>query len=83
MRTHEEAHNIAKSTHEMASRTGLRKMCPRCHRGGWVFVEDKSAIIVWDGEARGYKTGGAPVDTDLCDKDGLFVKTFGCGYDPE
>lgn len=61
---------------------GLRKQCPRCLRGGWVFVSTENprhAAIVWDGRPRsGFVSG---VDVDLCDVSELFRSNFGCGYD--
>lgn len=61
--------------------TGLMKVCPRCHRRGWIFLfsygaaENRSAVV-WEGKALG---GKRAADIDGCRPDELFRPTFGCG----
>lgn len=64
--------------------TGLKKVCPRCGRAGWVFLFsygadiERRAAIVWEGAARG---GAKPADIDTCRPEEMFRPTFGCGLD--
>jgi hypothetical protein len=84
---HAAATLAARDGHQELAPTGLRKLCPRCDRAGWVLQRrDGAFIIVWDGPAtsRVIFGGGGRSEADI---DGsvsgseLVDPGFGCGFD--
>lgn len=87
-RTKHEALRLAVAEGYRPHETGLRKVCPRCLREGWVFIlvrpdfgKRPDALVVWDGQRRGGPSEEG-ADMDICVPDLLFRPNFGCGFDP-
>lgn len=87
MREHTEARRVATQYGTPEPRaTGLRKYCPRCDRGGWVFLIDAGAVIIWDGPTlvdeqhlRDHHEFFGDIDVDVCSPVEVFRPWFGCG----
>ena len=80
LRTQKEALLLAARTQEKLSVTGLKKVCPRCEREGWVFARGVDGfVVVWGGPPKGEISAGC--DLDIITHDDLFSRSFGCGYD--
>lgn len=86
MRDHYKARDVAvASGYTEPQATGLRKYCPRCERGGWIFLLDgPRALIVWDGPTRlapedQEALASGKIDLDACKPEDVFDPSFGCG----
>ncbi len=71
-----------KDDFEKLRTTGLRKVCPRCHRMGTVYFNPilKLFTILWEGPPRGMHGGECDRDIAL-GIENLMNPNSGCGYD--